>query len=175
MDSSFMAIRLEARTDSSDELPDLSQMNAIWEHESNPNIKFTAAKSLRQRFASSVDPPTAFRWFSQVSPYHRCRPKDGDIDPLDALRTPGDQVRTLFRCRSIVHPEAYANRSRPIRFTIAANTGRDTATSANWNKTYFACDTTLAPILTNFSRIVLSVQLRIGLGSTSCRRKLPKL
>jgi len=29
-------------------------MNAIWEHESNPNIKFTAAKSRRQRFASLV-------------------------------------------------------------------------------------------------------------------------
>jgi hypothetical protein len=29
-------------------------MNAIWEHESNPSIKFTAAKSRRQRFASLV-------------------------------------------------------------------------------------------------------------------------
>jgi hypothetical protein len=30
-------------------------MNALWEHESNPNIKFTAAKSRRQRFSSPVD------------------------------------------------------------------------------------------------------------------------
>lgn len=97
-------------------------MNAIWEHEVNPNIKFTPVKSRRQRFARPVDPPTACRWSSQVSPYQRCRPKDGDIDPSDALRTSGDQVRTLFRCRSTVHPEEHAGRSRPIRFTIAANT-----------------------------------------------------
>jgi hypothetical protein len=29
-------------------------MNAIWEHESNPNIKFTPAKSRRQRFSCPV-------------------------------------------------------------------------------------------------------------------------
>ncbi len=88
-----------------------------------PNSKFTAAKSRRQRFASPVDPPTACRWSWLVSPYQRCRPKDGNIDPSDALRMPGDQVRTLFRCRSTVHPEAHTSRSRPIRFTIAANIG----------------------------------------------------
>jgi hypothetical protein len=36
-------------------------MNAIWEHESNPKIKFTAAKSRRQRFSGPADPPTACR------------------------------------------------------------------------------------------------------------------
>jgi len=34
-------------------------MNAIWEQESNPKIKFTPAKSRQQRFPSPVDPPTA--------------------------------------------------------------------------------------------------------------------
>jgi hypothetical protein len=29
---------------------------------------------------------------------------------------------------------------------MATNTGRGTATSANWNTTYVACDTTFAPI-----------------------------
>jgi hypothetical protein len=38
-----------------------------------------------------------------------------------------------------------------------------------------ACLTTFAPILTSFSRNVLSVQPWIGLGSTSCRRKLARL
>src|SRR5262249_18492971 len=144
-------------------LTDLSQMNALWEHESNPKIMFIPAKSRRHRFSSPVDPPPACRWSSQVSPYHRCRPQDGKIDPSDSLRTSVDQVWTLFRCRSTVHPEADASRSRPIRFTIAANTGQGTATSANWNTTYLACDTTLAPILTYFSRIVVSVQRWIGL------------
>ena len=50
------------------------------------------------------------------------------------------------------HPEASARRNRPIRSRSAANRGLGTATSANWNTRYFACDTTLAPILTSFSR-----------------------
>jgi hypothetical protein len=116
-------------------------MNAILEHESNTGDQVTPAKSRRQRLPGPVDPPTACRWFPQVSPCHRFRPQDGKIDPSDALRTSGDHVRTLFRCRSTVHPEAHASRNRQIRFAIAANTGRGTATSANWNTTYFACDT----------------------------------
>lgn len=39
-----------------------------------------------------------------------------------------------------------------MRVKIAANSFRGTATSANWKITYFECDTTLAPILTSFSR-----------------------
>jgi hypothetical protein len=35
------------------------ESNAILEHESNPKINFTPAKSRRQRFSSPVDPPTA--------------------------------------------------------------------------------------------------------------------
>jgi hypothetical protein len=97
-------------------------MNVIWEHESNPRIKFTAAKSRRQRFSSPVDPLTACRWSSQVPPFHRCRPEGGEIAPSDAPWTPGDDVRTPFRCRSNVHPGAHASSSRLIRFTIAANT-----------------------------------------------------
>jgi hypothetical protein len=83
-------------------------------------------KAVVNNFTGPVDPPTACQWFPQVSPYHRCRTQDGKIDLSDALGTPGDNVRTLFRCRSIVHPKAHASRSRPIRFTIAANTGRGT-------------------------------------------------
>src|SRR6516162_11316717 len=140
-----------------------------------PELEFTPAKSRRQRFSGPVDPPSSCRWSPQVSPYHRCRPEDGEIAPSDAPWTPGDDVRTLFRCRSTVHPEAHASPSRLIRFTIAVKSGRGTDTSASWNTRYLACDTTFAPILTNFSRIVVSVQLWIGLGSTSCRRKLARL
>src|SRR5262249_60498819 len=89
--------------------------------------------------------------------------------------TPGDDVRTPFRCRSTVHPKAHANRSRLIRFTIAVKSGRGTDTSASWNTRYLACDTTFAPILTTFSRIVVSVQLWIGLGTTRCRHKAARL
>src|SRR5262249_23657902 len=46
---------------------------------------------------------------------------------------------------------------------------------ANWKMTYWAWATTLAPILISFSRSVVSVQPWIGLGSTSCRRKLARL
>ena len=55
---------------------------------------------------------------------------------------------------------------------IAANNVRGTATSANWKTTYLACVTTLAPILTSFSRSVVRLQCRTGLGRTTCRRTL---
>jgi len=48
--------------------------------------------------------------------------------------------------------------SRSMRSRIAANNLRVTATSASWNVTYFACRVTLAPILTSFSRSVVSHQ-----------------
>ena len=63
------------------------------------------------------------------------------------------------------HPEASAGRSRPIRSRSAAKSWRGAAASASWNTTYFACITTLAPILTRFSRKVVRVQLRIDRGS----------
>jgi hypothetical protein len=46
---------------------DLFQMNAIWEQESNPRVKFTPAKSCRQHFASPVNPPTTCRWSAQAA------------------------------------------------------------------------------------------------------------
>ena len=41
--------------------------------------------------------------------------------------------------------------------------------------TYLACRVTLAPILINFSRSVVSDQCRTGFGRASLRRKLPRL
>lgn len=48
--------------------------------------------------------------------------------------------------------------NRVILSRIAANNRRGTATSANWNVTYFACRTTFAPVFTSFSRRVVSDQ-----------------
>ena len=67
------------------------------------------------------------------------------------------------------HPGQGEARGRPIRTRIAANNARGMATSAIWNVTALACDTTLAPILINFSRSVVSVHVRTGRGSVSCR------
>ena len=67
------------------------------------------------------------------------------------------------------HPRFGAARSRPIRPRIATNNSRGTATSASWNVTALAWWTTLAPILISFS---VSVHVRTGRGSASCRRKL---
>ena len=80
-----------------------------------------------------------------------------------------------FRCRSTVHPEAHASRSRPIRSRIAANSWRGTATSGNWNVTYLARPNTFAPILTSFSRNVDRVQLRFDDGSANCRKEFARL
>ena len=48
--------------------------------------------------------------------------------------------------------------NRVILSRIAANSRRGTATSTNWNVTYFACRTTFAPVFTSFSRSVVSDQ-----------------
>lgn len=56
------------------------------------------------------------------------------------------------------HPEAHANRSRPIRSTRAANSWRGTATSASWKIMYVECVTTFAPILTKSAPQLLSGQ-----------------
>jgi len=70
-------------------------------------------------------------------------------------------------CQFVCCPSAYAYApatdgggiaSRLIRFRIAANNARGTATSANWKATYFECCVTFAPILISFSRRVVSVQ-----------------
>jgi hypothetical protein len=61
-------------------------------------------------------------------------------------------------------PDAQFGHKREIRSRIPANNCRETATSVRWNTTYLACLTTFAPILTNFSRSVVSVQPWIDLG-----------
>ena len=65
--------------------------------------------------------------------------------------------------------------SRRIRSRIARYSRHGTATSAIWKVTYLACRTTLAPILINFSPKVVIVQVFMGRGRTSLRKKLPKL
>src|SRR6516225_1433234 len=72
-------------------------------------------------------------------------------------------------------PEAQVGHKRAIRSKIWANNCRGTVPSASWKVRYLAWATTLAPILISFSRSVVSVQPLIGLGSTSCRRKLARL
>jgi hypothetical protein len=56
--------------------------------------------------------------------------------------------------------------NRPIRSRISAKSALDTATSAIWNTTYRECLTTLVPILTSFSRKVVSDQC-FTLGTAS--------
>ena len=67
------------------------------------------------------------------------------------------------------------NASRSIRSRIAANKFRVTATSASWNVTYFECRVTFAPILTSFSRRVVSDQCFTSWGSANRRKKFAKL
>ena len=67
------------------------------------------------------------------------------------------------------------NANRSIRLRIAANNLRVTATSANWNVTYFACRVTFAPILTSFSRRVVSDQCFTSWGSANRRKKFARL
>ena len=62
-----------------------------------------------------------------------------------------------------------------IRLRIAENKFRVTATSANWNATYPECRVTFAPILTSFSRSVVSDQCFTSRGKASRRRKLARL
>ncbi len=62
-----------------------------------------------------------------------------------------------------------------IRLRIAENKFRVTATSANWNVTYRECRVTLAPILTSFSRNVVSDQCFTSQDKARRRRKLARL
>ena len=62
-----------------------------------------------------------------------------------------------------------------IWLRIAENKFRVTATSANWNVTCFACRVTFAPILTSFSRSVVSDRCFTSRGKASRRRKLARL
>ena len=57
-----------------------------------------------------------------------------------------------------------------MRSRIAENNLRVTATFTNWNVTYFACRVTFAPILTSFSRIVVSDQCFTSRGKARQRR-----
>ena len=75
-----------------------------------------------------------------------------------------------------VHQEAgIGRRKRSIAHRMAWNNLRGTATSASWKVTRRAWRTTFAPILINFSRVVVRVQRLISRGRTSCRRKFPRL
>jgi hypothetical protein len=47
-------------------------------------------------------------------------------------------------------------------------------TSVSWNTKYVARVTSLAPILTSFSRKVVRVQLRIDHGSANCRSEFAR-
>ena len=58
---------------------------------------------------------------------------------------------------------------------VFASGSRGTATSAIWKVTYRPWATTLAPILTSFSRIVVSDQCSISFGNASVRMKLARL
>ncbi len=71
---------------------------------------------------------------------------------------------TLRLLNGLANPDALRHAvldSRALRFAInprtCANRERDTATSASWNVTYRPWRTTLAPILTSFSRSVVAV------------------
>lgn len=67
------------------------------------------------------------------------------------------------------------DRRAVILSTIAANSLRGIATSAIRNATYRPWLTTFAPILTSFSRSVVSDHSAIASGIARVRRKLPRL
>ena len=66
-------------------------------------------------------------------------------------------------------------RRSSIRRRIFRNRSFGTATSANWNVTYRPWRTTLAPILTSFSRSVVNDQCSTSFGKASVRMKLARL
>ena len=160
---------------SSRPVADLSQMARLLGAATTPMAEAIHPKVRLQGFS----PKERCRYPSRrgLSPPHETLlpGSSAEIGPRGAPRTPGDDVQTALSSHREPHPEAHASRSRPIRSRIAANSWRGTATSANWKMMYLACATTLAPILTSFSRSVVSVQPWIGFGSTSCRRKLARL
>src|SRR6516165_9806236 len=117
-------------------------------------------------------PATASLENVELNPGRPLRPRNRPaLRPADARRRLSDSVAGAAQPQ----PEAQVGHQRAIRPRIRANSFRGTATSANWKRTYLECLTTLAPILSPFSRSVVSVQPWIGLGSTSCRRKLARL
>src|SRR5271154_6705362 len=66
-------------------------------------------------------------------------------------------------------------RSPSIILRISANNWLGTATSAIWKVTERACVTIFAPILTSFSRRLVSDQCLTASGNTSVRMKLARL
>ena len=84
---------------------------------------------------------------------------------------------TLRLLNGLAHPDALRHagfgggaRRSAIKPRTCANRARDTATSASWNVTYRPCRTTLAPILTSFSRRVDRDYFTSAVGT---RRKSP--
>ena len=89
-------------------------------------------------------------------------------------RFPAIQTHPSCRSRSAVDVSpAYAGaglgRRSSIRLRIIRNSSLGTATSANWKVTWRPWRTTLAPILTNFSRIVVVDQSSASSGRTTFR------
>ncbi len=85
------------------------------------------------------------------------------------------RIDWCFHALFIQPPARTVGRKRSMAVRMVRNNSRGTATSAIWKTTCRECRTTLAPILINFSRRVVNVQCRTDLGSTACRRKLPRL
>jgi len=90
--------------------------------------------------------------------------------------------RFLITCwgfRSVAGHPTRANSAldlnHPILSTISPKGAFGTTTSPIWNTTYRECLTTLAPILIDFSRSVLSDHFFPDLGNARHRRKLPRL
>ena len=151
----------------------------LWERKSAVRSQSTPAKGGLQQVSHPEEVPTPVERSPKLPPQAFFGPRYVESGSTGAPRPLGDvgQPRWTdrFRKRSYLHPVSHARRNRPMRVRIAANSFRGTATSANWKITYFECDTTLAPILTSFSRSVVRLQCRIGLGSVNCRTKLARL
>jgi hypothetical protein len=96
-------------------------------------------------------------------------PQRQDMPPPAILRLP-----KVFSV-PFTYPVPGDSRNWAILSRMAANSCRGIATSAIWNVTYWACRTTLAPILISFSRNVVRVHWLILLGRASVRRKFPRL
>ncbi len=141
---------------------------------------------------NSTDIPQIASWFAEIIPQHRrqgygifLRPRDDLISrfscvgkPICAYFQPSRHTsRVAISLPSI--PSAYAGtglrRRSSIRPKIFWNKLLGTATSANWNVTYRPWRTTLAPILTSFSRSVVSDQCSTSFGKASVRMKLARL
>ncbi len=75
---------------------------------------------------------------------------------------------------SSAYAGAGLRRNSSIRRRISRNRFRGTAISANWNVTYRPWRTTLAPILTSFSRSVVTDQCSTSFSKANVRMKLPK-